>query len=99
VSALPAAIRPQVLGLGPGLGRWSIVLLATVFPYGRSAGLGAPLSAAATPRALVAASLLPLWHHYGRPSAPDAQLVLERFRSRPATDWLDTGSGPGWAER
>jgi len=47
----------------------------------------------------VAASLLPLWHHYGRLSAPEAQLVLERFRSRPATDWLDTGSGPGWAER
>jgi adenosylcobinamide-GDP ribazoletransferase len=60
VYALPATIRPQLLVLAPGLGRWSIVLLATVFPYGRPSGLGAPLAAAATPRVLALASLLPL---------------------------------------
>jgi adenosylcobinamide-GDP ribazoletransferase len=60
VDALPAAIRPQLLVLAPGLGRWAIVLLATVFPYGRSSGLGAPLKASATPRALVMASVLPI---------------------------------------
>lgn len=60
VDALPAAIRPQALVLAPGLGRWSVVLLATVFPYGRPSGLGAPLKASATPRAFVLASVLPL---------------------------------------
>jgi adenosylcobinamide-GDP ribazoletransferase len=60
VSALPAALRVQLLVLAPTLGRWSIVLLATLFPYGRPSGLGAPLKAAATPRALAVASLLPL---------------------------------------
>jgi adenosylcobinamide-GDP ribazoletransferase len=60
VYALPAAIRMQLLVLAPVLGRWSIVLLATVFPYGRSSGLGAPLKAAATLRALTLASVLPL---------------------------------------
>jgi adenosylcobinamide-GDP ribazoletransferase len=60
VDALPAAIRLQLLVLAPTLGRWSIVLLATVFPYGRQSGLGAPLKAAAGPRALAVASLLPL---------------------------------------
>ena len=60
VSALPAAIRVQALVLAPTLGRWAIVLVATVFPYGRASGLGAPLKAAATPRTLVVASLLPV---------------------------------------
>jgi adenosylcobinamide-GDP ribazoletransferase len=60
VDALPASLRPQLLLLAPGLGRWSIVLVATVFPYGRQSGLGAPLKAAATPRVLTLASLLPL---------------------------------------
>src|SRR5438309_6666621 len=36
VYALPASIRLQLLLLAPALGRWSIVLLATVFPYGRA---------------------------------------------------------------
>src|SRR5439155_26735484 len=40
LEALPATIRPQLLVLAPGLGRWAIVLLATVFPYGRPSGLG-----------------------------------------------------------
>src|SRR5882762_429358 len=35
VSALPAGLRLQLLVLAPTLGRWSIVLLATLFPYGR----------------------------------------------------------------
>jgi adenosylcobinamide-GDP ribazoletransferase len=60
VDALPLSSRPQLLVLAPGLGRWAIVLLATVFPYARPSGLGAPLKAAATPRVLVIASLLPL---------------------------------------
>jgi len=60
VDALPATIRPQLLVLAPGLGRWAIVLLATVFPYGRPSGLGAPLKASATPRALFLASVLPV---------------------------------------
>jgi adenosylcobinamide-GDP ribazoletransferase len=60
VEALPGAIRPHLLFLAPGLGRWSIVLLATLFPYGRASGLGAPLKAAATPSALALASLAPV---------------------------------------
>jgi adenosylcobinamide-GDP ribazoletransferase len=60
IDALPATIRPHLLVLAPGLGRWSIVLLATFFPYGRPAGLGAPLKASATPRALALGSLLPI---------------------------------------
>jgi adenosylcobinamide-GDP ribazoletransferase len=60
VHALPTALRLQLLVLAPTLGRWAIVLLATAFPYGRQSGLGAPLKAAATPRVLILASLLPL---------------------------------------
>jgi adenosylcobinamide-GDP ribazoletransferase len=60
IDALPAAIRPQLLVLAPSLGRWSIVLLATVFPYGRPSGLGAPLKASATKRAFLTASVLPV---------------------------------------
>jgi adenosylcobinamide-GDP ribazoletransferase len=60
ISALPTGLRPQALVLAPTLGRWAIVLLATVFPYGREHGLGAPLKVAATPRTLALASLLPL---------------------------------------
>jgi adenosylcobinamide-GDP ribazoletransferase len=60
VDALADAIRPFLLILAPGLGRWAIVLVASLFPYGRKNGLGAPLKAAATPRALVVASLVPL---------------------------------------
>src|SRR5438874_4503413 len=48
VNALPAHLRPLLLVLAPGLGRWAIILVATVFPYGRQTGLGAPLKAAAT---------------------------------------------------
>jgi adenosylcobinamide-GDP ribazoletransferase len=60
VEPLPASVRPFLLVLAPGLGRWSIVLVATVFPYGRQTGLGAPLKAAATPTLLLIASILPL---------------------------------------
>jgi adenosylcobinamide-GDP ribazoletransferase len=60
LDALPAGVRPGLLVLAPMLGRWSIVLLATVFPYGRASGLGAPLKAAATPTVLALASVLPL---------------------------------------
>ena len=60
VDALPSTIRPGLLLLAPGLGRWSIVLLATIFPYGRANGLGAPLKQAATPAALALASAVPV---------------------------------------
>ena len=46
--------------LAPCLGRWSIVLVTVVFPYGRAAGLGSPLKAAASPRVLALASLVPI---------------------------------------
>lgn len=60
VDALPDRLRPQLLALAPGLGRWAIVLVATVFPYSGTSGLGAPLKASATPLALALASVLPL---------------------------------------
>lgn len=59
IDGLPPAPRTGSLLLAPILGRWAIVLLATVFPYGRPEGLGAPLKLAATPRALAVASVLP----------------------------------------
>ncbi len=60
LDSLPSAARPALVWLAPGLGRWAIVLLATVFPYGRVSGLGAPLKAVASPRNLMIASVLPL---------------------------------------
>ena len=60
VDALSPNVRPGLLVLAPTLGRWSIVLVATVFPYGRPGGLGAPLKSAATPLVLALASLVPL---------------------------------------
>jgi adenosylcobinamide-GDP ribazoletransferase len=60
VEALSSPLRPQLLILAPGLGRWSIVMLATLFPYGRVEGLGAPLKASATPSVLLLASVLPV---------------------------------------
>jgi adenosylcobinamide-GDP ribazoletransferase len=60
LASLPEGSRTGLLWLAPGLGRWSILLVAALFPYGRASGLGAPLKAAATPRALAIASLLPL---------------------------------------
>jgi adenosylcobinamide-GDP ribazoletransferase len=60
IEALPVAARVGSLVLAPTLGRWAIVLLATVFPYGRPTGLGAPLKAAATRRTLALASLAPV---------------------------------------
>jgi adenosylcobinamide-GDP ribazoletransferase len=59
LDSLPSTARPGLLLLAPALGRWAIVLVATVFPYGRPSGLGAPLKAAATPRTLLLASLVP----------------------------------------
>jgi adenosylcobinamide-GDP ribazoletransferase len=52
--------RLQLLVVGPTVGRWAIVLLVGLFPYGRASGLGAPLKSAATPRALLLASVLPV---------------------------------------
>jgi adenosylcobinamide-GDP ribazoletransferase len=60
LDALPATAWTVMLLLAPMLGRWSIVLVATAFPYGREAGLGAPLKAAATMRMLGLATIVPL---------------------------------------
>jgi adenosylcobinamide-GDP ribazoletransferase len=60
LATLPPLFQPWSLVLAPMLGRWAIVLLAVAFPYGRAAGLGAPLKAGATPRRLVLASVVPL---------------------------------------
>ncbi|MBV8719763.1 MAG: adenosylcobinamide-GDP ribazoletransferase [Chloroflexi bacterium] len=60
LDGLSPGLRPGLLLLAPTLGRWTIVFLATVFPYGRASGLGAPLKTAATPGALALASVLPL---------------------------------------
>ena len=60
LASLPEVVRTQLLLLAPTLGRWAIVLVAMGFPYGRASGLGAPLKAAATPRAFALASVLPL---------------------------------------
>jgi adenosylcobinamide-GDP ribazoletransferase len=54
------SLGPGLILLAPVLGRWAIVLVACVFPYGRASGLGSPLKAAATPRALALASAVPL---------------------------------------
>jgi adenosylcobinamide-GDP ribazoletransferase len=60
IAALDSLSKSALIWLAPGLGRWAIVLLATVYPYGRTDGLGAPLKAAATPKALVLASVAPV---------------------------------------
>ena len=63
IAALASLSSPTRLGLvvlAPCLGRWSIVLVTTLFPYGRPTGLGAPLKAAASPRALALASVVPV---------------------------------------
>src|SRR5207247_11078385 len=60
VDALPLGLRPYLLILAPTLGRWCIVLLARVFPYGRAVGLGSPLKAAATLSTVAIASVVPL---------------------------------------
>ena len=60
LDSLGGAARTGLLVLAPSLGRWSIVLLATLFPYGRASGLGAPLKSAATPAALALASVVPV---------------------------------------
>jgi adenosylcobinamide-GDP ribazoletransferase len=63
ISAVDGLLSPWRVGyliLAPSMGRWAIVLMATLFPYGRTAGLGLPLKAAASPRRLVLASLVPL---------------------------------------
>ncbi|MBV9547037.1 MAG: adenosylcobinamide-GDP ribazoletransferase [Chloroflexi bacterium] len=60
LDALPVAVRLQTLILAPGLGRWAIAFVSALFPYARETGLGAPLKKAATPRALLVASIAPL---------------------------------------
>jgi adenosylcobinamide-GDP ribazoletransferase len=59
LDGLSGAWRTALVWLAPGLGRWAIVLLAAVFPYGRPGGLGAPLKLAATPLNLALASVVP----------------------------------------
>ncbi len=68
VAALPDGSRAATLLVVPSLGRWAIVVAATLFPYGRATGLGAPVKRAARPAGLalptfvtLAASLLLGW--------------------------------------
>ena len=49
LASLPAPARLGLVVLAPCLGRWSIVLVTVVFPYGRATGLGSPLKAVASP--------------------------------------------------
>jgi len=60
LDALPSDRRLCILILAPMLGRWTIVLLATLFPYGRAVGLGSGLKRSATPLRLLLASLVPI---------------------------------------
>jgi adenosylcobinamide-GDP ribazoletransferase len=60
IDGLTSDVRPLLLVATPTLGRWAIVFLAALFPYGRSSGLGAPLKVAATPAALLLASVVPV---------------------------------------
>jgi adenosylcobinamide-GDP ribazoletransferase len=60
LASLPPPARLGFIVLAPCLGRWSIVLVTVLFPYGRPTGLGAPLKAAASPRVLALASIVPL---------------------------------------
>ena len=59
LASLPPPTRLGLIVLAPCLGRWSIVLVTTLFPYGRPTGLGSPLKAAASPKVLALASLAP----------------------------------------
>ncbi len=60
LASLPAPARLGLVVLAPCLGRWSIVLVTVVFPYGRATGLGSPLKAVASPRLLALASVVPI---------------------------------------
>jgi adenosylcobinamide-GDP ribazoletransferase len=60
LASLPAPARLGLIVLAPCLGRWSIVLVTVVFPYGRATGLGSPLKAVASGRVLALASLVPI---------------------------------------
>lgn len=60
LASLPPPTRLGLIVLAPCLGRWSIVLVTVLFPYGRPSGLGAPLKAAASGRVLALASIVPV---------------------------------------
>lgn len=60
VASLPPPARLGFIVLAPCIGRWAIVLVTVLFPYGRPSGLGAPLKAAASPHVLALASVIPL---------------------------------------
>jgi adenosylcobinamide-GDP ribazoletransferase len=60
LASLPWPARLGLIVLAPCLGRWSIVLVTVLFPYARPTGLGAPLKAAASPRVLALASVVPI---------------------------------------
>jgi adenosylcobinamide-GDP ribazoletransferase len=60
LASLPPPTRLGLIVLAPCLGRWSIVLVTVLFPYGRPTGLGAPLKAAASPQVLALASIVPV---------------------------------------
>jgi adenosylcobinamide-GDP ribazoletransferase len=60
LTSLPPPARLGFIVLAPCLGRWAIVVVTVLFPYGRPSGLGAPLKAAASPRVLALASVVPV---------------------------------------
>ncbi len=60
LASLPVPERVGLIVLAPCLGRWAIVLVTVLFPYGRQSGLGTPLKAAASPRILALASIVPI---------------------------------------
>ncbi len=58
LAALPPALRIPSLLLMPVVGRWSMTLAITVFPYARSKGLGTFIKGGAGWRSLAIASIL-----------------------------------------
>lgn len=57
LSSVPPDLMPQALLLGPLLGRWALVSVVVIFPYGRESGLGTMYKQHNTGRELALATL------------------------------------------
>lgn len=90
VVSLPGPARLGTLVLAPVVGRWSIVLLATLFPYARPQGLGTPLKASAEPRVLILATGLPVAIALGAHPAMLALTAIGAAVALAAGRWLMT---------
>ena len=88
ISSLPGPARLGTLVLAPVLGRWAIVLLATLFPYGRAEGLGTPLKAASGTRVLILATTLPVAIALGAHPAMLALTAIGAAVALAAGRWL-----------